>query len=144
MTKETKHTPGPLKVDGSGMAIYSANDKLQFQPMMAYTSAPDLSLHDCKANARRIVACWNACEGMDDAEVSRGIISTSHYSTVVDERDEAKAINAELLEAAQEMAELLENILRIGAINQNLIVSESIRNVLPIHRAAIAKAEGKS
>ena len=46
----------------------------------------------------------------------------------------------ELLEAAQEMADLLENLLSIGAINPNLIISESISNVLPIHRAAIAKA----
>ena len=46
----------------------------------------------------------------------------------------------ELLEAAQEMADLLENLLRIDAINPNLIIAESIRNVLPIHRAAIVKA----
>lgn len=48
----------------------------------------------------------------------------------------------ELLNDAQELASLLENALRIGAINGNLIIAESIRNVLPIHRAAIAKATG--
>lgn len=48
----------------------------------------------------------------------------------------------ELLEAATEMADLLDNLLRIGAINPKLIVAESIRNVLPIHRATIAKATG--
>ena len=97
-----------------------------------------------KANARRIVACVNACNGMDDAEVSRGLISTNHYSTVVNERNELKATNAELLDAAQEMAYLLENILRVGALKSNdLIIAESIRNVLPIHRAAIAKAKGE-
>lgn len=48
----------------------------------------------------------------------------------------------ELLEAAMEMAMLLENALRIGAIDKNLIIAESIRSVLPIHRAAIAKATG--
>jgi hypothetical protein len=48
----------------------------------------------------------------------------------------------ELLEAAKEMADLLDNLLRIGAINPDLIIAESIRNVLPIHRAAIAKATG--
>jgi hypothetical protein len=50
----------------------------------------------------------------------------------------------ELLEAAQEMADLLDNLLRIGAINPDLIIAESVRNVLPIHRAAIAKATGSA
>lgn len=80
-------------------------------------------------------------------ERPRGVlIAECRDGYYLEHTDEAKA-NArlfaaapELLEAAQEMADLLDNLLRIGAINPNLIVAESIRNVLPIHRAAIAKA----
>jgi len=77
----------------------------------------------------RIVAC---CQTHDDAREDQS-------------ETNARLISAapELLESAQEMADLLDNLLRIGAINPDLIIAESIRNVLPIHRAAIAKATGE-
>lgn len=78
-------------------------------------------------------------------ESQSGTICEVYSHMGIEEADANQKLIAaapELLEAAQEMADLLDNILRIGAINPNLIVAESIRNVLPIHRAAITKATG--
>lgn len=41
---------------------------------------------------------------------------------------------------AQEVADLLDSLLRIGALNPNLIVAESICNVPPVQRGTITKA----
>jgi hypothetical protein len=40
------------------------------------------------ANARRLVACWNACDGIPTEEIESGTAGFLHrYATVVDERD---------------------------------------------------------
>lgn len=49
------HTPGPWKVGGDGMTIYT-DAAFDFKPMVASTSVPDLNLADCRANARLIAA----------------------------------------------------------------------------------------
>lgn len=41
---------------------------------------------------------------------------------------------------AQEVADLLDSLLRIGALNPNLIVAESICNAPPAQRGTITKA----
>ena len=51
-----QHTPGPWKVDGTGMAIYSANENLTFAPMVAAAIGNEKSLDQLRADARLIAA----------------------------------------------------------------------------------------
>ena len=83
-------------------------------------------------------------EPIDGVSTSKCLVDGRHSAATFKEK-RLIAAAPELLAAAQEMADLLENILRIGALKSNdLIIAESIRNVLPIHRTAIAKARGES
>ena len=52
-------------------------------------------------DARRIVACWNACEGLttEALETPRGMAGA--IEPIIIERDRLKAINAELLAALE-------------------------------------------
>jgi len=42
------------------------------------------------------------------------------------------------------VADLLDSLLRIGALNPNLVGAESICNVPPVHRGTITEAIGES
>ncbi len=53
------HTPGRLKVRG-GFSIYADDGKTHVADTCLTNSVPD----NDEANARRLVACWNACEGL--------------------------------------------------------------------------------
>ena len=69
-TKQAAHTPGPLRVyggllNGYGIVgehgnIYSTNDARPLQIFNGQTEA---------ANARRIVACWNALDGIPTSDL---------------------------------------------------------------------------
>lgn len=94
---------------------------------------------------------WHVDTEDQDADIHSGfgmVAKTMGHGNAQDGEGTANArliaAAPELLEAAMEMAMLLENALRIGVINENLIIAESIRSVLPIHRAAIAKATGSA
>lgn len=64
---EAKHTPGLLVVseEGSGFGIENSDGKpiAQAQKVMADTLYRGVK--ERQANARRLAACWNACEGLD-------------------------------------------------------------------------------
>lgn len=60
---EPKHTPGPWAV---GTGVYDTNTYLRDVDGYHLASVPD------EANARRIVACVNACEGYENPDDMRG------------------------------------------------------------------------
>ena len=56
-----QHTPGRLIVR-NGYSLYAADGKTPVADTCLTNSVPD----NDEANARRLVACWNACEGLPD------------------------------------------------------------------------------
>ena len=130
---KTEHTPEPWRVGRRGNDVVGSNGLVDTVAMMIDCDS-DEQTH---ANARRIVTCVNACEGMDDAEISRGLISTNHYSTVVNERDELKAINAELLAFAERAADVLEYYNE----NKGVTRDSALCELFELANAAIAKAK---
>lgn len=104
---------------------YTSDEGGNFRVMAAdenggYTLA-DMCSDDQEANARRIVACVNACEGIDTESLERGVSDWSVFMR------ELKAQRDELLEVAQEI--LVEDIIE-------QLPKEFVARV----RAAIAKA----
>lgn len=60
----TKHTPGPWVISSS-LLVCNQEAKIvtNCTPMLDVPSI-SISIHEAIANARRIVACVNACEGI--------------------------------------------------------------------------------
>jgi hypothetical protein len=62
-----QHTPGRLEANdkrskgGGGFSLFEGGQYIGF------VSDSD-AITDWEANARRLVACWNACEGIEDPE----------------------------------------------------------------------------
>ena len=44
------------------------------------------------ATAKRLAACWNACEGMSDEDLASGVVSIAHLKMLVEAR-KAKSSN---------------------------------------------------
>ena len=124
-----QHTPGRLKAIKH--SIYSDDDGHS----VAMTFLISQSEHD-EANARRLVACWNACEGLD--------------TETLEKEPQMKNWVASYLERTRQRDELL------AALNGLLAYFES-GNSVPVSqatiksnsaevlaaRAAIAKAGGE-
>lgn len=83
---------------------------------------------ESEANARRLVACWNACEEISTESLELGIIDeiTDILKAYAADRDRLQALNAELVAA-------LEIIAR-GDADRGLQMRD-------IARAALAKAK---
>lgn len=67
---ESKHTPGPWYVSGQTILQDSERySQIATLLRMTFKAKPNGEYHPCEemeANAARIVACVNACEGIDD------------------------------------------------------------------------------
>jgi hypothetical protein len=93
---ETQHTPEPWKVyDGRGGYIY-VGPAVPDDPVVAVCHD---YLADSAANARRIVACVNACAGIPTEELDSSIHRLSHLSSLYEVRDTLCTQNAALLAA---------------------------------------------
>ena len=100
------HTQGKLTVSEIGVGFELDDEKgrciAQTQQLCAIKNAED---HDeRKANARRLVACWNACDGistesLEMAAALGGLRDVSPGAAVFSQRDE-------LLEALQMIASM--------------------------------------
>jgi len=79
------HTPGPLQVHGSH--LYTADPE---RAMLAQVFNPGSSASDYPlvANARRLVACWNACDGVTTELLES---NPAPFSRLREERDELLA-----------------------------------------------------
>lgn len=62
-----KHTPGRLHIGKTVASQYTLYDEHGQRVANSFESVmvSQRSDGECEANARRLVACWNACEGLD-------------------------------------------------------------------------------
>jgi hypothetical protein len=68
----TLHTPEPWEQDSNDFfAVTADNDGL----LVAETEIHDRTDEECSANARRIVAAVNACEGIATQALEQGVIA---------------------------------------------------------------------
>jgi len=88
------HTPGKLVVRG-GFSIYAADGKTPVADTCLTNSLPD----NDEANARRLVACWNALDGLSQDALDGGwnFKDADAYTVRIErELDSSRAVNAEL------------------------------------------------
>lgn len=110
----SKHTPGPWKAYDN--CVFAMRDHTLYVIDKAQS----------EANARRIVACVNACEGIStEALKHRGHLLKAEDST-------AQRLNAERAELLEALKGLLD-----------ALPSATTHPAIKAARAAIAKAEGK-
>lgn len=96
-TSMSEHTKGKLIVRG-GFSIYAEDGKTPVADTCLTNSVPA----NDEANARRLVAAWNACDGVstDNLENNLPVKELAHrYNAALAERDSLRAVNADLLEA---------------------------------------------
>ena len=130
----SKHTPGPWEFSGSTGGVFSQRKLVA----SVYGDDPDCKPDDrLKANARRIVACVNACEGIDDNNaiflkgnsVRKVIVAMEiKRQRIEDQRDE-------LLEALRVCA--------TQSIGPDWTPEQALAFIKQHARAAIAKATGE-
>lgn len=91
----SKHTKEPWRTDApSGFP----GDVMAGKEMIARTTITDQS--NAKANARRIVACVNACDGIPTDELERKGLPLYMHETLTEQRDELLAAGADDIRAA--------------------------------------------
>lgn len=103
----SEHTPGKLVVRG-GYSIYTADDKTPVADTCLTNSVPD----NDEANARRIVAAWNWCDGLSTQNLEDNVSAKElahRYNAVTIERDYLRAVNAELVRMLEKARSGLSN-----------------------------------
>ena len=139
-----KHTPGPWHTGGKDGRIVYAADGFAVADATVFHGrhrAKDAAPTETQ-NARRIVACVNACEGVPTAYLEKnGLPSVDEYLTEEKQRDELLKAILELLEAQKQ-----ESKERGGPWVFRGISRETQRRVYEAHQAlhaAIANTTGK-
>jgi hypothetical protein len=132
----SKHTAGPWVVRG-GYSIYANGGKT---PVADACLDASVAAND-EANAKHIVACVNACEGLPDGCLDGGwtALGASQYAKKLE------AINTELLEALVKAKELLEQATEIDFDDMAHIAisSEDECDMRELIESVIAKARGE-
>ncbi len=129
-----KHTRGLLshqdkRPQCGGFSLFAGD---QF---IAFVSDSD-ECTDWQANAERMVACWNACQGIDTADLDVGSVSIIHKL-----HDEV----AKLVLAQRDELLAALNLLKATDFGSNVKTADDERHmdkVAAFARAAIAKVEG--
>lgn len=73
MTDEAQHTPGLMKVRGSGIGVIDHRDGVLIMVARAF-SGTGSSQEVQEANARYIAACWNACKDISTEALKAGVV----------------------------------------------------------------------
>ena len=134
MTRAT-HTPGPMTQGASSAGKTCVWLGGATEP--PHEMGPDTTWIDCntEANARRIAACWNACEGLDTGLLKNlttlGDTLASRFRMRDKVERDLQAQREELLEALRGMLEVFGDEFGIGS-----------SDTCDAARAAIAKATG--
>jgi len=126
-----RHTTGRLHVQAGGQDVDIAAGPQRCLAYVSVAGARGLTLAEAQANAKRLVACWNHCEGFDTETVSAG----PNMRELVAEAALARDTALELLAALREIAELE------GDCEQQVFRLTRFQ-AAQISRAAILKAEG--
>lgn len=124
-----KHTQGPLVLGQHGAIrggpmVRFINGSAQEQLAMT-TGTSWMAPGEHLANARRLVACWNACEGISTVRLERTVNNLHGRASASDKLDELHAQRDELLAALKQCREMVGHPDNVALIE-----------------AAIAKAEG--
>lgn len=103
VANDTGHIKHLCPVDSEGMSILTVVEHEGVKFAATY--------HD--ADARRIVAAWNACTGMSTEDLEEMRLCSGYakkIESLIEQRDRLSAINAELLEALKVVQTHLEAI----------------------------------
>ncbi len=78
-----EHTRGKLRVAGDtprGVGIQAETDSHGFSDIIAIAVAPHLNDidHRTRDDARRLVACWNALEGISTEDIENGNLADAY------------------------------------------------------------------
>lgn len=139
-----KHTKTPWKISATGGLIVPDNDN-PISTICRGFGRDDDDFPNWEANARRIVACVNACEGMKTEELEQmyGGVWRDIFVDSLDKDvliDELKAKNIRLLETLEWT---VENLQEASALtdNEGADYEEVYAAVINAAHAAIAEAE---
>lgn len=110
-----KHTQGRLVVRG-GFSIYADEGKTPVADTCLTASVPD----NDEANARRLVACWNACEGLHTESLERGAPLADQIVDALNQRDE-------LLEALRCAIKKAPELITVSSIRSAIETAEGGR-----------------
>lgn len=131
-----KHTPGRVKVQHPDAG--ERGWEVAFEPGLERLCA-DIT----EANARRLAACWNACESID-TEYLEGDDSLPHYARrLMAQRDELLAALRMVMACAGAISAAPDGLLEM-ALDDDDEETRSQANAFLVARAAIAKATGKT
>lgn len=128
---ETEHSPTPWATDMGYIRSVPIND------MVALTVQRSYGLNVMLANADRIVACINACEGIDTEDLTHGC-----YEKLIDKHVEVCFAKQDLEAQRDELLAALKNC--ITAIERTDHYTQVDRfEAADKARVAIAKADGR-
>ena len=133
------HIPGRLTVRG-GYSIYADDGKTPVADTCLTNSVPD----NDEANARRLVACWNACEGISTHALE---VVVGMGASVGDKIAALETSERELMDQRDELLAALNGLLAYFESGNSVPVSQATikansAEVLAA-RAAIAKVGGE-
>ena len=130
-----QHTQGPIRYD---YAPGYCGELIASDGHSVATFDDEPSPED----ASRLVACWNACEGLHTESLERGPSLADQLVDVLNERDSLRAVNAELIKALERSADALDR-LTDKVDGTGFSSSDEFNNALDeidLGRAAIASA----
>ena len=142
----SEHTSGKICVSSKHPRIIKMHDFMgETDVMVASASGMTNSGFfptddEAIANARRLVAAWNACTGMSTEDLEEMRLCSGYakkIESLIEQRDRLSAINAELLESLKLIAA------QDQGCGGNVTEAEAWRAAQSISRAAIAKAQGE-
>jgi hypothetical protein len=142
MEKEQIHTSGNLRVlvgEDNELEPDNCYGSIVEEDGDSYIARVWMDGPNPKADARRLVACWNACSELLDTELSQGVVALHKFSYVVNEREEAKQQRNQLVEALQMAVEFANGIV----VMQSLPNNGSVMKLIKLRQSALKSATGE-
>lgn len=130
----TNHTPEPWHVSTDGYAVSIPRGHGETTVADCFDAGRDEFPATRQANARRIVACVNACEGIGTETLEKERSYVRGHKGLLDERNRLREINAELLAALRKI--------EVGHVRAPAGTHrDALNRCKELSRAALAKAE---
>jgi len=134
----SEHTKGRLRQGGKGRDLLMESDKGTvagvIREMGEYVEGT-IGYGESRANARRLVACWNTCEGIstEDLEGVQPGETAQLTMNIVSATLDARQERDELIEALREIADLYEKARIDGGATTVSITINNARALLARH-----------